>query len=348
MPAIDAVSGPDQCSAASAGSAPLATSSSERRDAEAPAEVAPDVRHAGVLGAERADVGAAEDAHEPVAERQRAREVRGDDQGDLDHGCAPPRAEVVAPAPEVVGERPDRQRQRDRDDDVASSRRRVGEQQADDHHVLRERLELAELRGADHARAARRDEPQPGHGELARDDHEHDPRAHARLLDERDQRAHHEQLVGERVEEDAADARPAAVAAGEVAVERVGRRGDAVGDRGPALVVREVGQDQPDDDRDDEHPRERDGVGRGHSRGARRAGDSSRSAPARSGRKESATRRRTAALVATPQIMPLDLVAWALFRRGRTPEEVAEQTGLDLEQALEAIIRGFRLTLEDG
>jgi hypothetical protein len=53
-------------------------------------------------------------------------------------------------------------------------------------------------------------------------------------------------------------------------------------------------------------------------------------------------------VVATPQIMPLDLVAWALFRRGRTPDEVAEQTGLDLEQALEAIVRGFRLTLEDG
>jgi hypothetical protein len=46
--------------------------------------------------------------------------------------------------------------------------------------------------------------------------------------------------------------------------------------------------------------------------------------------------------------MPLDLVAWALFRRGRTPEEVAEQTGLDREQTIDAIIRGFRLTLEDG
>jgi hypothetical protein len=46
--------------------------------------------------------------------------------------------------------------------------------------------------------------------------------------------------------------------------------------------------------------------------------------------------------------MPLDLVAWALFRRGHTPEEVSAQTGLDLEQALEAIIRGFRLTLEEG
>ena len=52
--------------------------------------------------------------------------------------------------------------------------------------------------------------------------------------------------------------------------------------------------------------------------------------------------------MATPQIMPLDLVAWALFRRGRSAEEVAEQTGLELEQAIEAIIRGFRLTLEGG
>ena len=60
------------------------------------------------------------------------------------------------------------------------------------------------------------------------------------------------------------------------------------------------------------------------------------------------TRRRTAEAVATPQIMPLDLVAWALFRRGRSAEEVAVQTGLDVEQAIEAIIRGFRLTLEDG
>ncbi len=69
--------------------------------------------------------------------------------------------------------------------------------------------------------------------------------------------------------------------------------------------------------------------------------------PARRG-KESAAYRRTAALVPAPQIMPLDLVAWALFRRGRSPEEVAAQTGLDLQQTLEAIIRGFRLTLEDG
>jgi hypothetical protein len=46
--------------------------------------------------------------------------------------------------------------------------------------------------------------------------------------------------------------------------------------------------------------------------------------------------------------MPLDLVAWALFRRGRSADEVAAQTGLSLDQALEAIIRGFRLTLEAG
>ena len=64
--------------------------------------------------------------------------------------------------------------------------------------------------------------------------------------------------------------------------------------------------------------------------------------------KETACARRTAASVATPQIMPLDLVAWALYRRGRTTEQVAAQTGLDLEQAIEAIIRGFRLTLEEG
>ena len=57
---------------------------------------------------------------------------------------------------------------------------------------------------------------------------------------------------------------------------------------------------------------------------------------------------RTADQVATPQIMPLDLVAWALFRHGHSPAEIAAQTGLDLEQAVEAIIRGFRLTLEDG
>ena len=63
---------------------------------------------------------------------------------------------------------------------------------------------------------------------------------------------------------------------------------------------------------------------------------------------EPEARRRTADEVATPQIMPLDLVVWALFRRGRSAAEVAAQTGLDLEQAVEAIIRGFRLTLEDG
>jgi hypothetical protein len=63
---------------------------------------------------------------------------------------------------------------------------------------------------------------------------------------------------------------------------------------------------------------------------------------------EPRSRRRTAETVAAPEIMPLDLVAWALFRRGRSAEQVAEQTGLDLEQAVEAIIRGFRLSLEDG
>jgi hypothetical protein len=68
------------------------------------------------------------------------------------------------------------------------------------------------------------------------------------------------------------------------------------------------------------------------------------SAPSSS--QEPALRRRRAEQVATPQIMPLDLVAWALYRRGRSAEEVAAQTGLDVEQAVEAIIRGFRLALE--
>ena len=63
---------------------------------------------------------------------------------------------------------------------------------------------------------------------------------------------------------------------------------------------------------------------------------------------EPGARRRTAEQVATPQIMPLDLVAWALFRRGHSAEEVSAQTGLALDEAVEAIIRGFRLTLEDG
>ena len=123
-PAIDAVSGPDQCSAASVGSAPLTTSSSSVRHAEAPAEVAPDVRRARVLRPERADVGAPEDAHEPVAERERARDVGGGDQDDLGHGCASPREEVVTAVPEVVGERPHGEHERDRHDDVASSRHR--------------------------------------------------------------------------------------------------------------------------------------------------------------------------------------------------------------------------------
>jgi hypothetical protein len=63
---------------------------------------------------------------------------------------------------------------------------------------------------------------------------------------------------------------------------------------------------------------------------------------------EPEARRRTAEQVATPQIMPLDLVAWALFRRGHSTEEVSAQTGLALDETVEAIIRGFRLTLEDG
>jgi hypothetical protein len=61
---------------------------------------------------------------------------------------------------------------------------------------------------------------------------------------------------------------------------------------------------------------------------------------------EPAAGRRRAVPVATPQIMPLDLVAWALYRRGHSAEEVAKQTGLDVPQAVEAIIRGFRLALE--
>ena len=61
---------------------------------------------------------------------------------------------------------------------------------------------------------------------------------------------------------------------------------------------------------------------------------------------EPAAGRRRPVPVATPQIMPLDLVAWALYRRGRSAEEVAAQTGLDVAQAVEAIIRGFRLALE--
>jgi hypothetical protein len=61
---------------------------------------------------------------------------------------------------------------------------------------------------------------------------------------------------------------------------------------------------------------------------------------------EPEARRRTAQHVPAPQIMPLDLVAWALFRRGRSAQEVSQQTGLGLNEAVEAIIRGFRLTLE--
>ena len=52
--------------------------------------------------------------------------------------------------------------------------------------------------------------------------------------------------------------------------------------------------------------------------------------------------------MAAAETMPLDLVAWALFRRGHGAEEVAARTGLTLDQALEAIIRGFRLALEAG
>ena len=63
---------------------------------------------------------------------------------------------------------------------------------------------------------------------------------------------------------------------------------------------------------------------------------------------EPKARRRTAEQVATPQITPLDLVAWALFRRGCSAEEVSAQTGLALDEAVEAIIRGFRLTLDGG
>ena len=47
--------------------------------------------------------------------------------------------------------------------------------------------------------------------------------------------------------------------------------------------------------------------------------------------------------------MPLDLVAWALFRRGHSAEEVAAaDRARRSTQAVEAIIRGFRLTLEEG
>jgi hypothetical protein len=52
--------------------------------------------------------------------------------------------------------------------------------------------------------------------------------------------------------------------------------------------------------------------------------------------------------VAAAEIMPLDLVAWALFRRGHSAEQVAAQTGLSLDQARDAIVRGFRLALEGG
>ena len=46
-----------------------------------------------------------------------------------------------------------------------------------------------------------------------------------------------------------------------------------------------------------------------------------------------------------PVIWPIDMVALALFRDGRTASEIAEAIGFEVDDTIEAVVRAYRLVL---
>ena len=83
------------------------------------------------------------------------------------------------------------------------------------------------------------------------------------LCDQHHERRHHEHLVGDRVEQ-RAEGRRLVPAAGEPAVDLIGRHRDDEDGRRPVVVIGEIPGEQDDDDGNRQSPCERQLIGDGH------------------------------------------------------------------------------------
>ncbi len=108
---------------------------------------------------------------------------------------------------------------------------------------LRPRLQLPQVACGDHDSALECREPQSADQDLAGDDRGHHPGAEDVLVEEDDQGAEHQHLVGDRVEEGAERAR-LSCAARDSPVEPVGRHGEREDPRRPVVVVGEVEREE--------------------------------------------------------------------------------------------------------
>jgi hypothetical protein len=111
--------------------------------------------------------------------------------------------------------------------DLPWHRQRPGQDVQADGNDLQQRLDLAAPTGGDDA-LPDNPEPQPGDGQLAQQDHHRDPPAELTERRQRDQGRADQGLVGDRVG-DLAEVGDQAAAAGDLAVQQVGNRGDAEG-----------------------------------------------------------------------------------------------------------------------
>ena len=176
---------------------------------------------------------------------------------------APPAAgaSTAAQPVEVLGAGQHGHRDRDVDEDVDPGRRPVDPDQRQHHRHLRRGLELAPHARGDDLALLDRQHAQAGDRELARDDHHRHPGVEPVERDEADERGGDQQLVGERVHQ-LAELRDLRAAAGEPAVERVGGGGDHEHDRGEQVRLRQRGEQQGREHRDERDANEREDVRR--------------------------------------------------------------------------------------
>ena len=99
-------------------------------------------------------------------------------------------------------------------------------------------LQLAQLAGGDGEPFRRRNGTQAGDEKFAADDHHHDPHLHhLRIVgDKGDERGRHHDLVGQRIEQHAHGGDLAA-AAGQIAIQAVGNRGQNKENRRQNLLL---------------------------------------------------------------------------------------------------------------
>jgi hypothetical protein len=168
---------------------------------------------------------------------------------------------VSLQAEEVVGPGDHRHRHRRVDEDVDADGRVLERDQPEDRRDLKPRLRLSQPARGDHDPPLSRHRAQPGHGELARDDHHRHPRREPVERDERDERRRHQQLVREWVHQ-LPEGRLLALAPGDVAVEAVGQRGEREQARRDHVPLLRLVEERDDDHGDHQDPEHREDVRR--------------------------------------------------------------------------------------